>query len=229
MPVYLLPDGPFFPPVEEAEPDGLIAIGGDLSVERLLQAYASGIFPWFEESEEFFWFSPDPRMVLVPGVYKPSQSLRRIIRSGRFTVRFDTAFGDVMRKCSEADRPGQEGTWISEAFIRGYTALHDAGFAHSVETYLDGNLCGGLYGVSIGSAFFGESMFHTVSNASKVAFHSLVEQCSGFGFDFIDCQVESDHLVSLGARPVSRAQYLEMVGSAIKKGTRKGPWTKKSS
>jgi leucyl/phenylalanyl-tRNA--protein transferase len=225
MTVYLLPDEPYFPPVDEAEPDGLVAIGGDLSVERLLQAYSQGIFPWFVEDEDFFWYSPDPRLVLLPGQYKTQDSLRRIIRKNLFEVRFDTDFGQVIRSCSLAGRPGQDGTWISCEFIEAYTELHRRGFAHSVETYHNGNLVGGLYGLSIGAAFFGESMFFTMSNASKVAFQSLVEHCKQQEVKFIDCQVETSHLVSLGAGLIPRKDYLLMLEEAVKKPTLKGPWT----
>ncbi|MEI7661454.1 MAG: leucyl/phenylalanyl-tRNA--protein transferase [Bacteroidota bacterium] len=224
MTVYLLPDEPFFPPVEEAEPDGLIAIGGDLSVTRLLQAYAQGIFPWFLEDEDYFWYSPDPRMVLFPEQYRLPASLKRIINSNRFEVRTDTGFARVIRSCSEAGRTGQDGTWISGEFIDAYTELYNHGYAHSVETYFQGELVGGLYGVSIGAAFFGESMFFKMSNASKVAFHGLVELSKKLEFRFIDCQVETSHLTSMGARLVARRDYLELLTEAIKKPTLKGPW-----
>ena len=224
MPVYLLPEEPFFPPVDEAEPDGLIAVGGDLSVNRLIQAYAHGIFPWFVNEDEFYWFSPDPRLVMFPEQFKISDSLRRIVKSDLFEVRFDTNFGKVIRACSAANRPGQDGSWISTEFIQAYTELHLHGYAHSVETYFKGKLVGGLYGVSLGAAFFGESMFFSKSNASKVAFCSLVDYCKLHNFRFIDCQVATSHLVSLGAKPVPRKDYLEKLDEALKKPTVKGPW-----
>lgn len=225
MTVYLLPEEPFFPPVDEAEPDGLIAIGGDLSVDRLLQAYSQGIFPWFLEENDFFWYSPDPRMVLFPERYKVSDSLRRIIKSSLFEVKFDNDFGQVIRSCSHTGRPGQDGTWISTEFIEAYTALYHQGFAHSVETYLNGKLVGGLYGVSLGAAFFGESMFFNVNNASKVALYALVERSKQQEFKFIDCQVETSHLMRSGATLIPRKDYLAILAEAIKKPTCQGRWT----
>ena len=224
MAVYLLPEEPIFPPAGEAEADGLIAIGGDLSAPRLLQDYAKGIFPWFVEYDEFYWYSPDPRLLLFPGEYKVPGSLRRIVKQESFEVKFDTDFDRVIRACAAAGRPEQDGTWISSEFIDGYTELYRLGYAHSVESYFEGELAGGLYGVSIGHAFFGESMFFTRSNASKVAFYMLVERIRKSGFLFIDCQVATPHMISLGARPVPRKDYLAMLGEAIKMPTMKGPW-----
>lgn len=225
MTVYLLPEEPFFPPAGEAEPDGLIAIGGDLSEERLLQAYACGIFPWFREEEDVFWYSPDPRMVMFPEQFKRSDSLTRLIRSNRFTVKFDTAFDQVIRACADAPRPGQEGTWISPDFIEAYSRLHQRGFAHSVEVYHKRTLVGGLYGISLGAAFFGESMFFTMNNASKVALHALVEHCLQDNVKFIDCQVESAHLLGLGATLITRNKYLGILKTALIEKSRTGPWT----
>jgi leucyl/phenylalanyl-tRNA--protein transferase len=219
--IYILPDEPVFPPVEEAEPDGLIAIGGDLSVKRLMTAYSQGIFPWFMEDEDIFWYSPDPRMVLFPDKFKVSESLDRIIRSHLFEVRIDTVFDQVIEACSKALRPGQDGTWISSAFIEAYQRLYDLGYAHSVETFKDDKLVGGLYGVTLGTAFFGESMFFTENNASKIALHHLVEHCKESGFKFIDCQVETEHLKRFGAIHVPRAEYLILLDSAKKGGNRK--------
>jgi len=224
MAVYLLPYEPVFPPVEEAEPDGLIAIGGDLSAERLIQAYVHGIFPWFCENEDVFWYSPDPRMVMFPEQFKVPDSLKRIIRSGKYAVRIDTVFEQVIRACSKAPRPGQEGTWISQDFIDAYIALHIMGIAHSFEVFDQDELVGGLYGVSLGAAFFGESMFYTKSNASKVAFHALVESCRQYGLKFIDCQVETSHLLGLGATPIDRKNYLLLLEESLKAGTVNGRW-----
>jgi leucyl/phenylalanyl-tRNA--protein transferase len=224
MTVYLLPEEPFFPPAEEADPDGLLAIGGDLSSERLIQAYASGIFPWFMEEDEVYWFSPDPRMVLFPDHFNVSDSLERIIKSRKFEIRFDTAFDQVIIGCASAPRPGQDGTWISHDFIEAYKALFERGFAHSVEVFCNKELVGGLYGVSLGAAFFGESMFFTMTNASKVAFHALAERCRQNKFRFIDCQVESPHLVMLGASTISRKDYLDLLDDALKENTLIGPW-----
>ncbi len=211
--------------MDEADPDGLIAVGGDLSMERLLQAYAHGIFPWFTQDEDVFWYSPDPRMVMYPEKFKIPDSLNRIISAGKFTIRFDTAFQQVIRACAEAPRPGQDGTWISPDFVEAYTALHENGFAHSVEVFQGEVLAGGLYGVSIGSAFFGESMFFNVNNASKVAFHALVVRCRQYGFKFIDCQVETSHLMGLGASLIERKKYMELLKSSLRGKTITGPWT----
>jgi leucyl/phenylalanyl-tRNA--protein transferase len=224
MSIYLLPREPIFPPAVEAEPDGLLAIGGDLSVERLLQAYANGIFPWFMDDEDVFWYSPDPRMVMFPEKFKISGSLNRLIRNNHFNVTFDMAFGQVIRGCSIIPRPGQDGTWISGEFIEAYLELHKLGFAHSVEVFYRDDLVGGLYGVSLGAAFFGESMFSKVSNASKVAFHALVTRCSQYGFRFIDCQTETAHLLRLGATLIDRTDYLVRLEEALKERTVKGPW-----
>jgi leucyl/phenylalanyl-tRNA---protein transferase len=224
MAVYLLPEEPIFPPADDAESDGLIAIGGDLTVERLLQGYSSGIFPWFSEDDDIFWYSPDPRMVLFPEQFRLPGSLQRIIKSNKFIVKFDSVFNQVIRGCAEAPRPGQEGTWISRDFIEAYTALHFGGYAHSVEVFCQEELIGGLYGVSLGSAFFGESMFFKMNNASKVALHALVERCKQNRFLFIDCQVETSHLLGLGASLVDRKEYLSLLAQSLKETTMKGPW-----
>jgi leucyl/phenylalanyl-tRNA--protein transferase len=224
MAVYLLPEEPVFPPVDEAEPDGLIAIGGDLSVERLIHAYSLGIFPWFMENDEVFWFSPDPRMILFPDQLNIPESLKRVIRSNKFVIKFDTVFDQVIQKCAEVRRPGQDGTWISPGFIEAYIALHKQGFAHSVEVFYHDKLAGGLYGVSLGSAFFGESMFYTMNNASKVAFLALVNHCRQFGFKFIDCQVETPHMRALGASLIDRKGYLALLEESIQQDTIKAPW-----
>ena len=224
MPVYLLPDEPLFPPPSEAEPDGLLAVGGDLSPERLINAYAEGIFPWFRDDEDIFWYSPDPRMVLFPEELKISASLHRVIRSNKFLMTADEDFGGVIRACAEAARPGQDGSWIDEEFIKGYSELHKLGIAHSFEVWQEGCLVGGLYGVSMGRAFFGESMFYKVANASKVAFYHMVEKIKTWQFHFIDCQVETDLLIQFGARPVPRAEYLERLKTALGFPTQKGSW-----
>lgn len=225
MPVYQLPDEPFFPPASDAETDGLLAIGGDFSVKRLVYAYASGIFPWFSQEGEIFWFSPDPRLVLYPGQFKKSRSFDRVIRSNKYEVRFDTAFKEVIEACAQVPRIGQEGTWITPDFVDGYLEIHQAGLAHSVEVFHEGRLAGGLYGVSLGLAFFGESMFHHERDASKIAFYYLSEQLHRWNFSFIDCQVESDHLLSLGAVRVARYDYLSQLETALKHPTRRGSWS----
>ena len=224
MTVYLLPEEPVFPPVDEAEPDGLVAIGGDLSAHRLLLAYAQGIFPWFKEEGKVYWYSPDPRMVMFPDRFRIPDSLKRIIRGNRFNIKFDTVFDQVIQGCAAAPRPGQDSTWISQDFIDAYIALHDLGFAHSVEVFYREELVGGLYGVSLGAAFFGESMFFTMNNASKVAFHALVERCRQYKFHFIDCQVETAHLLGLGASLTDRKEYLRILEKSLERKTIKGPW-----
>jgi len=216
----------FFPPVETAltDPNGLLAMGGDLSVERLLDAYRHGIFPWFNPGEPILWWSPNPRMVLVPGEIRVTRSLARRIRNAGFDVRFDTAFADVMRACA-APREGAGGTWISPAMIAAYTRLFDAGYAHSVETWRDGQLVGGLYGVAIGRMFFGESMFSREPDASKVALVRLARQLQQWDFGLIDCQMETAHLASLGARTMPRAVFTERLAELVNLQHLPGPWT----
>jgi leucyl/phenylalanyl-tRNA--protein transferase len=216
----------WFPPVETAlaEPNGLLAMGGDLSPARLLDAYRHGIFPWFNPGEPILWWSPDPRMVLVPGEVRVSRSLARRIRSGGFELRVDTAFVDVMRACA-APRKGASGTWISPAMVAAYARLFEAGFAHSVETWRDGQLVGGLYGVAIGGVFFGESMFCRVADASKVALVALARQLARWEFGLIDCQMETAHLASMGARTVPRAAFTARLAELVNLPHRPGPWT----
>ena len=196
-----------FPSVDNAliEPNGLLAVGGDLSVARLLTAYRSGIFPWYSQVP-ILWWSPDPRMVLFPRELKISRSLKKILNHGEFEIRSDTAFRDVMLTCAEPRR-AQPGTWINEDMLAAYYALHEQGWAHSIETWHDNQLVGGLYGVAIGRAFFGESMFTRKPNASKVALVYLVDQLSKRGFGIIDCQMKTAHLASLGAREISRSEF----------------------
>jgi leucyl/phenylalanyl-tRNA--protein transferase len=201
-----------FPDVALAlrDPDGLLALGGDLSVERLLLAYRSGIFPWFGPRQPILWWSPDPRLVLFPESLRVSRSLGKVLRSGRFEVTMDTAFSQVIEQCA-ARRPGQAGTWITGEMRAAYQALHAAGHAHSVECWQDGALAGGLYGVSIGRVFFGESMFARVNDASKVAFVHLVRQLRAWQFPVIDCQVHTRHLESLGATGIARAEFIRLL------------------
>jgi leucyl/phenylalanyl-tRNA---protein transferase len=215
VPVYKLISEPVFPPASEAEPDGLLAIGGDFTPQRLLNAYASGIFPWFEDEDEIYWFSPDPRLVLFPEKLRIPTSLARIIHQNKFEIRFDHDFSAVMEHCAKVPRQHEEGTWISDRFIKGYTRLHKLGYAHSAEAYNQGKLAGGLYGVAIGRAFFGESMFYLEPDASKVAFVTLVKQLREKGFNIIDCQVETAHLRRFGAEMISRARYLELLAGLI--------------
>jgi leucyl/phenylalanyl-tRNA--protein transferase len=221
-----LKNATFFPPVETAlrEPNGLLAMGGDLSVERLLDAYGHGIFPWFNPGDPILWWSPDPRMVLVPGEVRVTRSLAKRIRNGGFEVRIDTAFIEVMRACA-APREGESGTWISPAMVAAYSHLHQAGYAHSVETWHDGRLVGGLYGVAIGRMFYGESMFSREPDASKVALVRLARQLQQWGFGLIDCQMETPHLASMGARTMPRAAFIARLTELVKLPHLPGPWT----
>jgi leucyl/phenylalanyl-tRNA--protein transferase len=221
-----LPDPSCFPPVETAlaDPNGLLAMGGDLSMERLLDAYRHGIFPWFNPGEPILWWSPDPRMVLVPGEVRITRSLAKRIRNGGFGVRVDTAFADVMRACGEP-RDGAFGTWISPVMIAAYTRLFDAGYAHSIETWRDGRLVGGLYGVAIGRMFYGESMFSREPDASKVALVRLAQQLQRWEFGLIDCQMETPHLASMGARTLPRAAFTARLAELVNLPHHPGPWT----
>lgn len=197
-----------FPPVERAlrDPDGLLAAGGDLSVPRLLDAYSRGIFPWYGEGQPVLWWSPDPRMVLFVDELVLSRSLRRRVNAQTFDVRFDTAFDEVIRACA-APRAGQDGTWITRAMVGAYRELHRAGYAHSVEAWRDDVLVGGLYGIALGRVFFGESMFSRESDASKVALVHLVAKVRDHGVPMIDCQQQTAHMATLGARPIARAAF----------------------
>ncbi len=205
-----------FPPADRAlrEPNGLLAAGGDLSVPRLLNAYRHGIFPWFNADDPLLWWSPDPRMVLVPGGFRISHSLRKTLHQQPFEVRFDTAFENVMRACA-APRDGQAGSWIHDEMIAAYCALHALGHAHSVECWQGGQLVGGLYGVAIGRMFYGESMFSRVSDASKVALAHLARQLERWDFGLIDCQMNTPHLASLGAREIPRTDFLARVQELV--------------
>ncbi len=209
-----------FPPVEYADAHGLLAIGGSLSRDRLLDAYRRGIFPWpAEEDAPLLWFSPDPRCVLYPAELRVSRSLRQRIRSGRFEVRFDSAFGDVIRACAKAPRD-EAGTWITETMVDAYIDLHAEGHAHSVECWRDDQLVGGLYGIASDGVFCGESMFHRETDASKVAFVALVEHAAACGFRFVDCQLETEHLLRLGARNLRRAHFVTELAAAQQSGAR---------
>jgi leucyl/phenylalanyl-tRNA--protein transferase len=212
---WIRPDDPpdAFPDPRRAlrEPDGLLAVGGDLSPPRLLAAYRRGIFPWYEAGQPILWWSPDPRAVLRPAELRISRSLRKTLRAGTFTVTFDQAFADVMRGCA-APRPKQRGTWLTREMQGAYARLHALGYAHSLEVWHDGALAGGLYGVGLGRAFFGESMYSDVRDASKVALVHLVNEARRRGIELIDCQVYSAHLASLGCRTIARAEFLDRLG-----------------
>jgi leucyl/phenylalanyl-tRNA--protein transferase len=205
-----------FPPLEQAlaDPDGLLAAGGTLDAARLIDAYRQGIFPWSSDDQQLLWWSPDPRMVLFADEFRISRSLRKRIREGRFEIRVDTAFDDVMAACAEP-RDGQAGTWITAAMRRAYGDLHRLGYAHSVEAWRDGCLAGGLYGVAIGRVFFGESMFARATDASKVALAHLVATLREQGVPIIDCQQQTSHLASLGARPIPRAEFAAILRELI--------------
>lgn len=224
MPVYLLDSSLIFPHPNLAEEDGLLAIGGDLSKERLLLAYGSGIFPWYSEGYPIMWFSPDPRLIIELGSVHVSKRLMKTIRSGAFEVRFDTAFEEVMQLCAMTGRKGQTGTWITDDMLRAYADLHHYGYAHSVETYQDGELVGGLYGLSLGGVFFGESMFHKERDASKVALYHLERFLVANDFDFIDSQVPNSHMRSLGGREISRDEFLSRLAKSLEKKTLRGRW-----
>jgi len=213
---FLLHNEQPFPPLQDAltEPNGLLAAGGDLSPARLLDAYRRGVFPWFNEGDPVLWWSPDPRMVLFPSEFKLSDSLRKIIRKGQFEVRFDTAFEQVMRACA-APRDEQVGTWIIEDMIAAYCELHRMRYAHSVEVWSEDELIGGLYGMAIGKMFYGESMFSRQPNASKIALAHLAKQLELWGFGMIDCQMNTPHLASLGAREIPRDEFITRLEELI--------------
>lgn len=214
-----------FPPVDRAlqEPNGLLAAGGELTTERLLQAYRNGIFPWYSDGEPVLWWSPDPRMVLVPEEIAISRSLRKRLRRKDHEIRTDTSFSDVMLACAEP-REDQAGTWITAEMVSAYAALHRAGYAHCVETWMEGRLAGGLYGVSIGRMFFGESMFSRAPDASKIALAHLARQLERWDFELIDCQMATPHLASLGAREIDRKVFLRAVSELVNYPTRMGAW-----
>ena len=224
MPVYRLPDEEIlFPPGEHAVKSGLLAVGGDLSPERLLAAYREGIFPWYAEGDPILWWSPDPRFILLPDELRVSRSMRQFLKKELVRITFDQSFGEVIAACSKP-RPGQDGTWITGEMQAAYCALHDLGFAHSVEAWQGGMLAGGLYGVSLGRVFFGESMFSTVPNVSKAALITLVGRLGEMSFDLIDCQVETAHLGSLGARPIPRREFHVRLQESLRHETLRGHW-----
>jgi leucyl/phenylalanyl-tRNA--protein transferase len=215
-----------FPDPRRADADGLVAYGGDLSPQRLLVAYAQGIFPWpYDEAWPVLWYSPDPRMVLLPSDLHVSHSLQKTLHRRTFEIQFDTAFAQVIHRCATTKRSGQRGTWITSDMIQAYCRLHELGLAHSVEAWVDGELVGGLYGVSLGAVFFGESMFAQRANASKVAFVQLVRQLQVWEFHLVDCQTYSAHLAHFGAVMWPRERFLQMLARALQVPTRRGRWT----
>ncbi len=214
MPLHVLTDELWFPPADDAGEEGLLALGGDLSVDRLLLAYRSGLFPWFNEDEPPLWWCPDPRCVLFPNELYISKSMKQLLKRKAFTVTCNKAFEEVIRQCGET-RMDQEGTWITEDIVDAYTELHQLGYAISVEAWNKEELVGGLYGIRLGNLFFGESMFSKESNASKYAFITLVQQLQKEGVVLIDCQVHTPHLESLGARMIPRKEFLQIVSSHV--------------
>ncbi len=224
MPVYLLTDKLVFPPAEGASREGVVAVGGDFRPDRLLLAYSQGIFPWPTAGMPLLWFSPDPRFVLAPARAHLGRSLRKVMRRGTYEVRMDTAFEAVIRACGTVPRPGQDGTWIHEELIAGYLQLHERGYAHSIEAWRGGALVGGLYGVSLGGVFFGESMFAREPDASKVAFATLLGNLVAWGIDLVDCQVHTDHLERFGAEEQPRKVFLKRLRELLAAPTRHGRW-----
>jgi leucyl/phenylalanyl-tRNA--protein transferase len=223
MPVFRLDERLVFPPVHLAE-DGLLALGGDLRPERLLLGYTQGIFPWYAENLPILWHSPDPRMVMTTRDLIVQRSLKKAIKKAPYRLAIDTAFADVLRGCAEVPRPGQNGTWLIPEMVDAYMKLHDLGFAHSFEAWQGDELVGGLYGVSLGAAFFGESMFAKAADASKIAFAASVRQLDKWRIGLIDCQVHTDHLERFGAYEVPRLEYLQMLARALDEPTRRGKW-----
>lgn len=225
MPIYRLPEtGVAFPDPFDAEPDGLLAVGGDLTPHRLVAAYCIGVFPWYHEDSPPLWWTPDPRCILLPGEFHLPRSLARTIKKNRFTFSFDTSFPEVIRACADP-RGDYDGTWLTPEMIEAYIALHKLGLAHSVEAWQDGVLAGGLYGVSLGSAFFGESMFYRVPDASKAAFAHLVQTLREQDFTLIDCQQVTHNLLRFGARPVSRKEFMGLLAGALEAPLHRGSWT----
>ena len=224
MPIFRLSEKISFPPPQYAEPEGLLAIGGDLSKKRLLLAYRMGIFPWFSEGDPILWWCPDPRLVLYPAELKISHRLSRTIRQGAFGVTCDKAFDRVISACAQTKRNDRQGTWILDEMIEAYCTLFESGYAHSFEVWQEGIMVGGLYGVSLGGCFFGESMFSEVSNASKVALFTLCEFLKRLSFDFIDCQVTTPHLVRMGAREIPRSLFLKELEKTMKRPTLRKRW-----
>ncbi len=224
MPIYRLNKELVFPDPSYAEEEGILAIGGDLSVDRLILAYANGIFPWPMKGAPLMWWAPDPRMVLYPDKLKISKSLKQLIKSEKYSISFDSDFVKVIQHCAAIPRRGQDGTWITNDMLKAYIMLHKEGFAHSVETRFKGELVGGLYGVSLGKVFFGESMFHTKTDASKFALYHLVELLRAWEFDLIDVQQDTDHMRSLGAINLARKEFMEQLEKSVSQPTFKGNW-----
>lgn len=224
MPVYQLTDKLIFPPPELAEKNGLLAIGGDLSPERLLLAYSRGIFPWFSEGDPILWWATTPRLVIFPDEFKIPNRLSRMVRQQKFTVTADTSFAQVIHACATIGDRRQKGTWITADMIEAYCRLHDMGFAHSVECWLNEKLAGGIYGISLGGTFFGESMFSREPNSSKVALVALVSKLKAWDFDLIDCQMKTKHLLQFGAREIPGQEFQKLLAKSLSRLTQEGRW-----
>ena len=224
MPVFQLTDELLFPPPVLARDDGLLAVGGNLSPERLLLAYSQGIFPWYSDGDPILWWSPTPRLILVPTAFHCSKRLARQIRQGIYRISFDTAFREVISHCAGVRRPQDNGTWILTEMIEAYCRLHTLGYAHSVECWQGEELIGGLYGVSLGGTFFGESMFSLAPNSSKIAFAALSRRLADLNFDLIDCQMKTAHLLRLGAEEVDGNEFTRRLSQSLAKPTRRGSW-----
>jgi leucyl/phenylalanyl-tRNA--protein transferase len=225
MPVFLLSEKISFPSPNLASREGLLAVGGDLNQQRLLLAYRLGIFPWFADDDPILWWSPDPRLVLYPEEMRVSRTLKKIIKKELFRMTIDSAFDQVINSCAQIRVEKNEGTWIGQEMIDAYCRLHESGFAHSVEAWQQGKLVGGIYGVSLGKCFFGESMFSRVSNASSVALIKLVEHLKASSFDMLDCQVTTDHLLRFGAREIPRSVFLKQLKNSLEAPTIRGKWS----
>lgn len=225
MPVYELDKRLWFPEEDEYEEHGVVAIGGDLSIPRLLLAYQMGIFPWYNPDEPITWWSPEKRMVLKPEEIKISKSSRNLLNRNVFELKFDTAFGEVLNQCQNIKRKGQDGTWLNEDLKSSILELHSLGLAHSVECWKEDQLLGGLYGISLGKMFFGESMFSKESNASKIAFIGLCQKLENLNFKLLDCQIHNDHLASLGAYEIGRSAFLKEIKSNDLESTLRGDWS----
>ena len=213
--MHILTNEIIFPDTSFANEEGILAIGGDLSVERLLCAYKNGIFPWYNEEEPIIWWSPDPRCVLFPDKLRVTKSMKQVLQNGRFRFTMNKAFSQVINACKTVDRKDGFGTWINQDIVDAYTKLHEAGYALSAETWREGKLVGGLYGIKLGNVFYGESMFSTESNASKFAFINLVNQLKKNGLQLIDCQQKTDHLMSLGAEMISRSEFIQIINNNL--------------
>jgi len=217
MPVFQLTKKLIFPPAELAEKNGLLAIGGDLSPERLLLAYRSGIFPWYSEGDPILWWSPSPRLVIFPAEFKIPKRLSRLVRQGKYTVTMNHVFRQVITACATTDKRQGKGTWITNDMIEAYCMLHEMGYAHSVECWLDDELAGGLYGISLGGIFFGESMFSQQTNSSKIGLVHLIKKLQKSNFDLIDCQMKTEHLIQFGAREIPGNDFRKMLNKSIER------------